>query len=63
MEMAIIILILAIGFVLFWLGYLTASVMLMSKNADELDIQEEYSKINKETKSEKEIKKGISDMR
>lgn len=37
MEISTIILGIIIGFVLFWLGYLTTSMMFISKHTDEID--------------------------
>lgn len=37
----------AIGFVLFWLGYLTASMMFMAKHTDEIDVLDNRAKENK----------------
>ena len=37
MEISTIILGIIIGFILFWLGYLTASMMFISKHTDEVD--------------------------
>lgn len=37
----------AIGFVLFGLGYLTASMMFMSKHTDEIDMLDSQTKENK----------------
>lgn len=36
----------AIGFILFWLGYLTASMMFMSKHTDEIDMLDSQTKEN-----------------
>lgn len=75
MEIGTIILGIAIGFVLFGLGYLTASMMFMSKHTDEIDkidvlnsqVKENESiKLNKnKTRNDnnKNNKEGISDMR
>lgn len=35
-----------IGFILFWLGYLTASMMFMSKHTDEIDMLDSQIKEN-----------------
>lgn len=50
-----------IGFIFFWLGYLTASMMFMAKHTDEIDVLDNQAKEN-ENKTRKE-EKGISDMR
>lgn len=46
MEIGTIILGIAIGFVLFGLGYLTASMMFMSKHTDEIDMLDSQTKEN-----------------
>lgn len=46
MEIVTIILGIAIGFVLFGLGYLTASMMFMSKHTDEIDMLDSQTKEN-----------------
>ena len=47
MMILTIILGIAIGFVLFWLGYLTASMMFMAKHTDEIDVLDNRAKENK----------------
>lgn len=47
MMIVTIILGIAIGFVLFGLGYLTASMMFMSKHTDEIDMLDSQTKENK----------------
>lgn len=50
-----------IGFILFWLGYLTASMMFLAKHTDEVD---KIDILNNQVKeNEKKKEKGISDMR
>ena len=44
MEISTIILVIIIGFVLFGLGYLTASMMYISKHTDEVDELENKNK-------------------
>lgn len=46
MMILTIILGIAIGFVLFWLGYLTASMMFVAKHADEIDMLDNRMKEN-----------------
>ena len=46
MEISTIILGIIIGFVLFWLGYLTASMMYISKHTDEVDELENKNENN-----------------
>lgn len=67
MEILTIILGIIIGFILFGLGYLTASIMFMAEYTDEIDVLDNQVKENKsiklnENKTRKE-EKGISDMR
>jgi hypothetical protein len=68
----IIILGITIGFILFGLGYLTASMVFMSKHTDKIDVlnnevkENENIKLNKnKTRNDnnKNNKEGISDMR
>lgn len=47
MMIVIIILGITIGFILFGLGYLTASMMFMSKHTDEIDMLDSQTKENK----------------
>lgn len=72
MEIVTIILGITIGFVLFGLGYLTASMMFMSKHTDEIDMLDSQVKENESIKlnknktrndNNKNNKEGISDMR
>lgn len=46
MEILTIILGITIGFILFWLGYLTASMVFMSKHIDEIDMLDSQTKEN-----------------
>ncbi len=46
MEILTIILGITIGFILFWLGYLTASIMFMAKHTDEIDVLDNQVKEN-----------------
>nr|DAU21204.1 MAG TPA: hypothetical protein [Caudoviricetes sp.] len=72
MMIVIIILGITIGFILFGLGYLTASMVFMSKHTDKIDVlnnevkENENIKLNKnKTRNDnnKNNKEGISDMR
>lgn len=67
MGIVTVILGITIGFILFWLGYLTASMMFMAKHTDEIDTLDNQAKESENIKlhenKTKNNKRKESDMR